>query len=49
MMLCTVANIIVVEQARNESEISFWDYVRIDVPVTLLTLSVGLLWLWWIS
>ncbi len=44
----SVANIIVVEQARNESEIRLGDYVRVGVPVTLLTLSVGLLWLWWI-
>ena len=43
----SVANIIVVEQARKEAEISFWDYIRIGLPVTLLTLLIGLLWLIW--
>jgi len=41
----SVANIIVVEKARHEAHISFAEYMKIGVPVTLLTLSVGLLWL----
>jgi Na+/H+ antiporter NhaD/arsenite permease-like protein len=45
----SVANIIVVEQARRETKISFWDYFRVGLPVTALTLLVGFLWLWWIA
>ena len=45
----SVANIIVVEQARKESVIGFWDYFRVGLPVTLLTLLGGILWLWWIG
>jgi Na+/H+ antiporter NhaD/arsenite permease-like protein len=41
----SVANIIVVEKARREARISFWEYMKIGVPVTVLTLAVGLLWL----
>lgn len=41
----SVANIIVVEKARAEAPVSFVQYMRIGVPVTLITLSVGLLWL----
>jgi Na+/H+ antiporter NhaD/arsenite permease-like protein len=41
----SVANIIVVEKARQVTKISFWDYMRIGVPVTLATIAVGLVWL----
>ena len=44
----SAANIIVVERARPEVYISFRDYFRVGLPVTLLTLGFGLLWLWWI-
>jgi Na+/H+ antiporter NhaD/arsenite permease-like protein len=44
----SVANIIVVEGARPEVHISFRDYFRVGLPVTLLTLGFGLLWLWWV-
>jgi len=39
----SVANIIVVESAREHTEIGFWDYAKYGVPVTLLTGIVGLL------
>ncbi|HET7213077.1 MAG TPA: anion transporter [Terriglobia bacterium] len=45
----SVANIIVVERARPEVHISFRDYFRVGLPVTLLTLGFGLLWLWWVA
>lgn len=45
----SVANLIVIEQARKEAEISFWDYLRVGLPVTVLTLLVGVAWLWWIK
>jgi Na+/H+ antiporter NhaD/arsenite permease-like protein len=38
----SVANIIVVESARPHTEIGFWDYAKYGVPVTLLTIIVGL-------
>jgi Na+/H+ antiporter NhaD/arsenite permease-like protein len=41
----SVANLIVVERARDEVHISFWDYSRVGVPVTLVTLAVGWAWL----
>jgi Na+/H+ antiporter NhaD/arsenite permease-like protein len=39
----SVANIIVVESARGQVEIGFWDYARYGVPVTLLTSLAGML------
>ena len=45
----SIANIIVAEQARKEAEIRFQDYFAIGLPVTLLTLAVGALWLWWMG
>jgi len=41
----SIANIIVVEKARREAHIGFGEYMKIGVPVTLLTLGVGVLWL----
>jgi len=45
----SVANIIVVERARKEVAIGFFDYFRIGLPVTLLTLLFGWLWLSWVG
>ncbi len=44
----SVANLIVVERARDEVKIGFWDYSRVGIPVTLLTLAVGWAWLSWV-
>lgn len=44
----SIANIIVVEGARKEAPITFLDYFRIGLPVTLLTLLFGWLWLSWV-
>jgi Na+/H+ antiporter NhaD/arsenite permease-like protein len=41
----SIANIIVIEKARSEVEITFKDYLRVGVPVTLATLAVGVAWL----
>jgi Na+/H+ antiporter NhaD/arsenite permease-like protein len=41
----SIANIIVVERARGEVQIGFKDYLHVGVPVTLLTLAFGALWL----
>ena len=45
----SIANIIVVERARPDVTISFRDYLRAGVPITLATLAFGTLWLWWIG
>jgi Na+/H+ antiporter NhaD/arsenite permease-like protein len=45
----SVANIIVVERARPETEIGFRDYLQVGAPVTLATLLLGGLWLWLIK
>jgi Na+/H+ antiporter NhaD/arsenite permease-like protein len=41
----SVANIIVVEKARGEAHIGFVEYMKIGVPVTVVTLTIGLGWL----
>jgi Na+/H+ antiporter NhaD/arsenite permease-like protein len=44
----SVANIIVVESAKPELEIGFWEYFRVGLPITVATLVVGWAWLaWW--
>jgi Na+/H+ antiporter NhaD/arsenite permease-like protein len=44
----SVANLIVVERAHGEVHIGFWDYTRVGIPVTLVTLAVGWAWLAWV-
>ncbi|HXE91782.1 MAG TPA: anion transporter [Terriglobales bacterium] len=41
----SVANIIMVERAKPEVEISFRDYFEVGLPITVLTLLVGWAWL----
>jgi Na+/H+ antiporter NhaD/arsenite permease-like protein len=44
--IASVANLIVVESARREGvSVTFWAYCRVGVPVTVLTLAAGALWL----
>ena len=43
----SVANLIVVEQARDRARIGFWQYARVGVPLTLATLAIGTAWLAW--
>jgi len=43
-VLGSVANLIVVERARREVKISFWEYAKAGVPLTVVTLAVGV-WL----
>ncbi|MCG3146963.1 MAG: putative transporter [Verrucomicrobiae bacterium] len=40
-ILGSVANIIVVESARGHLEVSFWDYAKYGIPITLLTTITG--------
>jgi Na+/H+ antiporter NhaD/arsenite permease-like protein len=45
-VLGSVANLIVVENARRQGvEISFWEYCKVGIPLTVLTLVVGIAWL----
>ena len=41
----SVANIIVVEKAREESPVTFAEYLRAGIPVTLVTVIIGVIWL----
>jgi Na+/H+ antiporter NhaD/arsenite permease-like protein len=41
----SIANIIVIEKARPTVEISFKDYLRVGVPVTIATMVMGIVWL----
>jgi Na+/H+ antiporter NhaD/arsenite permease-like protein len=41
-ILGSVANIIVVESARQHCEVGFWDYARYGIPITLLTTTAGM-------
>jgi Na+/H+ antiporter NhaD/arsenite permease-like protein len=45
-LLGSIANLIVVEQARREGiEIGFVEYLKVGVPVTIITLAVDIAWL----
>ncbi len=37
----SVANMIVVESARDHIQVSFWDYARFGIPITFLTTAAG--------
>jgi Na+/H+ antiporter NhaD/arsenite permease-like protein len=46
----SVANIIVVESAAGEGvHVSFGEYLRVGLPLTVVTLALGVAWLWAIS
>ena len=42
----SIANMIVIERARHEARVSVRDYLRVGVPVTIITVVVGAIWLW---
>ena len=44
-ILGSVANLIVIERARREVQISFWGYLKVGVPLSALTLAIGVLFL----
>jgi len=37
----SVANMIVVESARDHIQVGFWDYARFGIPITVLTTAAG--------
>ena len=41
-VLGSVANLIVIERARREVKISFWEYAKAGVPLTLITIAAGI-------
>ena len=43
-VLGSVANLIVVQHARRTVEIRFWEYARAGIPLTIITLLIGI-WL----
>ena len=46
-VLGSIANLIVVQRAAASGiVIGLWDYCRVGVPLALLTLAIGTLWLW---
>jgi len=44
-ILGSVANLIVVERARREVRIGFWEYFKTGAPLTVLTIAAGVLFL----
>jgi len=44
-VLGSVANLIVIQRARREVRISFWEYFKVGAPLTALTLAFGAWWL----
>ncbi len=44
-VLGSVANLIVIQRARHQVRIGFWEYARVGIPVTVLTIAIGVLWL----
>jgi Na+/H+ antiporter NhaD/arsenite permease-like protein len=46
-VLGSIANLIVVQRAAASGvTISFWDYFKVGAPLTIITLTIGTLWLW---
>ncbi len=45
-LIGSIANLIVVEGARRQGiRVSFLDYLRVGLPVTVLTIAFGIFWL----
>jgi Na+/H+ antiporter NhaD/arsenite permease-like protein len=44
-VLGSVANLIVIQRARHHVRIGFWEYARVGIPLTVLTITIGVCWL----
>jgi Na+/H+ antiporter NhaD/arsenite permease-like protein len=44
-ILGSIANLIVVQRARSNVRIGFWEYARTGIPVTVITILLGAWWL----
>jgi Na+/H+ antiporter NhaD/arsenite permease-like protein len=42
-VLGSVANLIVIQRARHKVRIGFWEYARAGIPLTVLTIAIGVL------
>lgn len=42
-ILGSVANLIVVQRARHEAPMSFWEYFKVGAPLTIMTIAAGVL------
>jgi Na+/H+ antiporter NhaD/arsenite permease-like protein len=48
IVIGSIANLIVIEQAALLGvRISFQEHARLGIPITLVSLAVLLLWIWW--
>ncbi|HEX4593506.1 MAG TPA: anion transporter [Bryobacteraceae bacterium] len=48
-ILGSVANLIVIQQARRKVKIGFWQYFRVGAPLALLTILFGAAWIAWLA
>ncbi len=46
-VLGSVANLIVIQQARPKVRIGFWEYFRVGAPLSILTILLGAGWIAW--
>jgi len=44
-ILGSVANLIVIQQARRKVTIGFWEYFRVGAPLAILTVALGAFWI----
>jgi Na+/H+ antiporter NhaD/arsenite permease-like protein len=44
-VLGSVANLIVIQQARRKVAIGFWEYFRVGAPLAILTILLGAFWI----
>ena len=45
----SVANLIVIQQARHRVKIGFWEHFRVGLPLTVLTTLIGAAWITWFA
>jgi len=45
-LLGSVANLIVAESAKKRVNLSFFEFLKVGIPVTFLSVLIGLLWIW---
>ncbi len=45
----SIANLIVAERAKEVHRITFWEYTRAGLPLTVITVGAGVLWLEWLK
>lgn len=48
-LLGSVANVIVAEKSREVGGVGFFDYLRVGLPLTLISTAIGVAWLWWLG